>query len=134
EFSGLAQRVMSVKNVEIGPDGMLTSPPPPGIQVQQLFTINGQLNPTLTMAPGESQVWSIANTGNDSFYDIQLEGHQLYVIGEDGQPVQHVRAVDDVVMPPGQRYTFIVQGGATGTYSFRTAGFNNGDVFVWPAR
>jgi suppressor of ftsI len=132
EFSGLAQRVMSLKNTEIGSDGMLTAPPPPGIQTQQLFTINGQLNPTLTMAPGESQVWSIANTGNDSFYDIRLDAHKLYVIGEDGEPLQHVRAVDSLVMPPGKRYTFIVQGDTTGTYHFRTAGFNNGDVFIFP--
>lgn len=134
EFSGLSQRVMVLKNGAIGSDGLLTAPPPPGVQNQQIFTINGQLNPTLTMAPGESQVWSIANTGNDSFYDVQLAGHKLYVIGEDGEPLQHVRPVDDLIMPPGQRYTFIVQGGAPGTYSFRTAGFNNGDVFVWPAR
>ena len=47
-------------------------------------TINGEINPSLTIAPGETQLWRLANIGSETFYNIVLPGHVFHVIAEDG--------------------------------------------------
>ena len=46
----------------------------------------------MTLRSGETQLWRIANVGADLYYDVELAGHRLHVIAEDGSPVWRVRA------------------------------------------
>src|SRR5262249_19128011 len=41
-------------------------------------TLNGLINPTIEIRPGETQVWRIGNIGANAYYRLQLEGHTLY--------------------------------------------------------
>ena len=56
----------------------------------------------------------------------RLEGQQLHVIGEDGNPVWDVRAADDLVMPPGKRFDVLVVGPEAGEYTFETLKYEQG--------
>jgi suppressor of ftsI len=94
-------------------------------------TVNGQINPALTMAPGEIQLWRLANVGAEVFYQLRLTGHAFHVIAEDGNPVWDVRTADALVLPPGKRFDVLVQAGAVGTYSFETITYNQGN-HVYP--
>ena len=71
----------------------------------------------MTMRPGETQLWRLANIGADIWYDLQLEGHTFAVIGEDANPVSRVRRAGHLLLPPGKRYDVLVQAPRAGTFT-----------------
>ena len=89
-------------------------------------TVNGAVNPSLSIAPGETQLWRLANIGADIWYQVALEGHAFYVIGEDANPVWQTWSADSLVLPPGKRYDVLVQGQSAGTYELMTTDFDQG--------
>jgi len=89
-------------------------------------TINGQLNPTLKIHPGETQFWRIANVGADIYYRIKLDGHTLYELARDGNRHNQLVPLEEIVIPPGSRNEVLVQGGPPGLYQFRTLYYNQG--------
>ena len=94
-------------------------------------TVNGQINPSLTMAPGETQLWRLANVGAELFYQLRLDGHAFHVVAEDGNPVWDVRTADALVLPPGKRFDVLVQAGEAGAYAFETITYDQGN-HVYP--
>jgi len=74
--------------------------------------VNGQLRPVLTVRPGETQLWRLANEGAAIFYDLQLDGYHFMVIGEDGFPVAQVSSAESLLLPPGKRYDVLVTAAA----------------------
>ena len=89
-------------------------------------TVNGQIDPVLTMRPGETQLWHLANVGADIFYDLRLDGNVFHVIGEDGHPVNSTWTANDLIMPPGKRYDVLVQAGTAGVSQLRTLAYSTG--------
>ncbi len=89
-------------------------------------TVNGQIDPVLTMRPGETQLWHLANVGADIFYDLHLDGNAFHVIAEDGHPVDSVWTANDLRMPPGKRYDVLVQAGTAGISQLRTLASGTG--------
>lgn len=47
-------------------------------------TINGLIQPVITMRPGEVQRWRLIDTGFRESFTLQLEGHELHEIALDG--------------------------------------------------
>lgn len=126
---GVTERNLALKNIQLTPDGKVENEAMPE---DSLFTLNGQVNPTLTLRPGETQVWNIANLGNDGWYNLELEGHALYLISQDGRPVGMPQRMERLLIAPGARYSVVVQAGNAGTYRFRSSGFHDGTM-NWPA-
>jgi suppressor of ftsI len=89
-------------------------------------TVNGQVNPFISIQPGETQIWRIFNVGANIYYNIHLEGHQLYQIGEDGVYYKQVKARDSILMPPGSRIELLVQAKKTGVFKLKTLAMNTG--------
>ena len=89
-------------------------------------TVNGVVNPTLTIRPGETQFWRIANIGADIYYRLQLDGHVLYEIARDGNRQTRVVAREEILLPPAARTEVLVQGGPRGVYALRTLYFDQG--------
>ncbi|MFT4040099.1 MAG: multicopper oxidase family protein [Thermomicrobiales bacterium] len=93
-------------------------------------TVNGLVNPEISLASGETQLWRLANIGADIYYEIQLTGHQLHIIGEDGNPVWQVNSVDSIVIAPGKRFDVLVQAGEAGTAELKTLQYDQqGDLY-----
>ena len=92
-----------------------------------LRTVNALHVPVQEIAPGEVQLWRLANIGADIWYDVQLEGQPLVVIGEDGNPVWEVWEADDLLLPPGKRFEVLVTGPPEGDYEFKTLKYEQGD-------
>lgn len=89
--------------------------------------VNGQLRPTLTLRPNQTELWRLVNAGADIFYQLQLDGCQFTVIGEDGAPVAQTRTADTLLMPPGKRYDVLVTAnGRAGQTWLRTTAYSNG--------
>jgi suppressor of ftsI len=89
-------------------------------------TVNGQVNPLISMQPGETQIWRIFNVSANIYYHVHLEGHQLYQIGEDGVYYKQVKARDSILMPPGSRIELLVQAKKTGEFKLKTLAMTTG--------
>jgi FtsP/CotA-like multicopper oxidase with cupredoxin domain len=90
-------------------------------------TVNGLVDPTITLRPGETQLWRLANIGADIWYRLKLDGHRFTVVGEDANPVDQVWTADELVLPPGKRYDVLVQASDTpGTYALQTLQYSTG--------
>jgi FtsP/CotA-like multicopper oxidase with cupredoxin domain len=95
-----------------------------------LRTVNDLHQPVKEIAPGEVQLWHLANIGADIWYDVELEGTPMTVVGEDGNPVWEVTQAHHLVLPPGKRYEVLVTGPAEGDHPFRTRRYDQqGDVY-----
>ncbi|MEY9855532.1 FtsP/CotA-like multicopper oxidase with cupredoxin domain [Catenulispora sp. GAS73] len=89
--------------------------------------VNGQLRPTLTLRPNQTELWRLANAGADIFYQLQLDGYHFTVVGEDGVPVAQTRSADTLLLPPGKRYDVLVTAnGKAGQTWLRTTAYSNG--------
>lgn len=111
----------------------------------QTFTVNGQVEPELTLAPNEWRVFNVANTGNNSFYRLQVHDSggnpvPLLTLASDGNPFTEVLSAgpgNQLGLPPGRRWTFTFQPPSVAeTYTIETIGFNAGpntSAGQWPA-
>jgi FtsP/CotA-like multicopper oxidase with cupredoxin domain len=96
-------------------------------QAARLFTVNGQLRPTITMRPGETQRWRIIHAGFHDSTPIGLDRHLLHEIAADGIALPGVRTQQSILVVPGQRTDALVQAGAPGSYALRSLPFNQGE-------
>lgn len=127
EFQDIAEHDIAVRDVQYDGDRVTFNEDPTADATRML---NGQFQPTMTIAPGETQLWKFANIGSGFFYDLSLEGHTFHVISEDASPVWEVWDADHLVLPPGKRYEVLVQGGEAGTYDLKTLKYDQGFQFL----
>lgn len=77
--------------------------------------------PVLPIRPGETQRWRIANASADTFYQLQLDGHQLNEIAADGNTLGRVWVRDTILIAPGERVELLIQASTTpGSYALRS--------------
>jgi suppressor of ftsI len=106
---GMKERVMLLKHI-----------PHPTADWQELVTLNGQLEPTIPIRPGETQFWRIGNVGADLFLKVRVDGTPMYVVATDGHTLLRPTRATDVLLGPGQRVEVVVVGPASGRYAFRS--------------
>jgi len=70
ELRHMNEHVLLLKDAQIG-DGHIVHR---GIGDDALRTVNGMLNPTITLRPGETQLWRIGNIGADLYYGSRSTG------------------------------------------------------------
>jgi suppressor of ftsI len=97
-----------------------------GIGKDETRTVNGVVNPTLVLRPGETELWRIANVSADLYYVLVLDGHPFHVVARDGQLLARTELTDTLVITPSGRAEVLVQGGAAGVHLLRTANVNTG--------
>ena len=117
----IKQRTFAIKDFQVENDSGVTS----------IRTVNGKINPTLSIAQGETQLWRLSNIGSETFYDIVLPGHIFYVIAEDGLPVWRVWNAEQLLLPSGKRYDVLVTGNgvdAAGLYPLTALSYHQGCV------
>ena len=89
-------------------------------------TINGQVNPTIIMRPGEVQRWRFIQSGIDDFLPLALDNHTFHHIAMDGISFSKPDEIDSLLLAPGNRADVLVKAGAAGTYSLRKLVYNQG--------
>ena len=92
----------------------------------RLFTVNGQVEPTLRLRPREWQLWHLGNLGPNRPWQLSIQGHAMVVVGRDGVPVLHPYTVNSLTIDPASRYEVLIQGGPAGTYPI-SASDDDGD-------
>jgi FtsP/CotA-like multicopper oxidase with cupredoxin domain len=106
----------ALKKVEAAITGCGNSETP-----ERVFTINGDLRPSINIAPGERQFWRIVNASADRYADVQLDGAPWEMVALDGMPLafhnpeKPVRMADHILLPPAARLEAIVTGPPAGS-------------------
>jgi suppressor of ftsI len=95
-------------------------------------TINGEINPVVSISPGETQLWRFANIDPGTFYNITLPGHTFRVIEQDGNPVWEVWDTKYLVIAAGKRFSVLVTSGENGTYPLKMLPYRGGVTHSYP--
>lgn len=122
----LTERVLVLKDAQISGGAIDTEM---GIGVNTTRTVNGVVNPTIPIAPGETQLWRISNQSANLYYRLSLDDHQLYQVGRDGNHLNEMKAQDQILLLPGSRADVLVQAGRDeggSTFAFRTLAVQTG--------
>ena len=134
QYRGCRDRLLVFKNFSLDP----AAPVPTLMPVEKaqassaIVSVNGVVNPTMSLRPGETQIWRMGNMGNDGFLRVTLDGHRFTVLARDGHPVFETWTAEELVIAPGSRVEVAVTGSRTpGRYSLRTLGYDNGQFGTW---
>lgn len=86
------------------------------------YTLNGLVNPKITIQPGEVQFWRIGNIGADTYMNLSLEDanqkpQPFYILARDGNAVSQPIEQDQILLPPAKRVEVLVIGSPSGQYN-----------------
>jgi len=90
---------------------------------ERVFTVNGEVRPTIGINPGERQFWRIVNASADQYIDVQLDKQKLEIVALDGMPLAYhdrnhpTKAVEHVLVSPAGRLEAIVTGPDAGAHA-----------------
>ena len=86
--------------------------------------VNGVIDPTAKIRPGQLQRWSIFNADADRFVVLRLpHGQPFLLLAEDGHTLARARSVSSLLIAPGSRREVLVRGGRPGVYQLKAAPF-----------
>lgn len=74
-----------------------------------LVTVNGQLNPTLSIPAGGLLRLRLVNASTARFYRLTLEEHPFYLIATDGGAIAQPIELAELLLSPGERAEVLVQ-------------------------
>jgi len=129
--AGLRRHAFGIREGGLGPDGEWAEYTTLTPATSTLY-VNGQVNPRISMRPGETQFWQLGNIGVAAYYRIGLDDHEFTVVEEDGAMVWRTWTTDTLDFPPGKRFGVLVTARRrTGTVQLRQLGYDQGKD-VWP--
>ncbi|MER7846024.1 multicopper oxidase domain-containing protein [Kitasatospora sp. NPDC096077] len=112
-------RLKDGKVPDFASGGALAAVPP-------TLTVNGAVNPTLTLRPGEVQRWRLVCATAFTALPLRLTGDgsdlTFHQIAQDGVTFPAVVATDTVRLAMGNRADVLVRGGDPGRYRLRAEG------------
>lgn len=119
-IAGLTDHLLVLQTTEFTGDGEMVTFFQQS-SLSRIRLINGQLQPTIAVQPGETQRWRIANLSSEDFFLLQLEGHTLHAIAKDGCSYDEVVPLDEILLAPAERLEVLVQATTTpGSYQLRS--------------
>ncbi len=124
-FTALRERTLILHATEFDAAGGVKAPLATD-QRNHVRLLNGQLDPAIDIAPGETQRWRMVNTAVNTVLVLQLDGHTFTRIAADGNPFARPVELETLELAPGQRADVLVTGGAPGTSVLRTLPFDLG--------
>ncbi len=108
--------------------------PPDHMQIMmgregQLLTVNGQVNPSFTIAKGGLLRLRILNASPSRFYRLSLENHPLYLIATDGVAIAASVELEELLLAPGERAEVLVRAEREpGEYRLLTLPYDRGGM------
>ncbi|MGE5809390.1 MAG: multicopper oxidase family protein [Nitrospirota bacterium] len=89
--------------------------------------VNGQVNPVLSIRPGQVQRWRVVNACNARFLKLNLEGHTLQIIGTEGGLLKNPYPLSSILLSPGERLDILVKANQTAkNYRLLSLAYNRG--------
>jgi len=78
--------------------------------------VNGKIEPTITIRPGEVQRWRFINASAARVYRLAIPGQKMLHVGNDGGLFEHPVEVSDILLANSERLELLVKGsGAPGS-------------------
>ncbi len=106
-----------VRNGKIVPAAQESDPDSP-------LYVNGVLNPTAKIRPGQLQRWRIFNNSADRIIVLRLPDQQRFeILAEDAHTLERPLMARTLLIGPGSRREVLVRGGPPGTYAVKAAPF-----------
>jgi FtsP/CotA-like multicopper oxidase with cupredoxin domain len=91
--------------------------------------VNGQVNPVLTIRPGQVQRWRILNASVFRYYRLTLENHTMYLVGTDTNLLDSPVPLNEIILTPGERVDILVKADQSpGTYRLLSQPINGADT------
>ena len=119
---GIKERVLLLKDIQLDSGHVANR----SIGVGASRTVNGLVDPTLVLRPGETELWRIGNVGANLYYRLRLDGHRFYQVARDGNRFARIVPADELFIPPGGRIEVLVQGGQPGAHMLHTLAMDTG--------
>ncbi|MHC1550800.1 multicopper oxidase family protein [Phyllobacterium sp. K27] len=88
--------------------------------------VNGQKNPTMTVALGEKRRLRLFNATNARFLRLKFENASMTIIGTDGGLIEMPVAVDELLLTPAERIELIVSFDKPGAAKLTTLEYERG--------
>ncbi|WP_220449472.1 multicopper oxidase family protein [Nonomuraea longispora] len=120
----ITERLIALKDFQVKNGAIPTSNIDSGAPTTR--TVNGLVNPVISIRPGETQLWRLANIGADIAYNVQLQGSRFTVLAQDANPVDRTWSEEALLMPPGSRFDVLVQGPPEGRTQMITTAYSTG--------
>lgn len=89
--------------------------------------VNGQVGGTMLARPGERERWRVVNACASRYLRLRLDGQAMALLGIDGGRYDEPRAVEEIVLTPGNRADLIVTM-SEGAAMLRTLPFDRGQA------
>ena len=86
--------------------------------------VNGVLNPTAKIRPGQLQRWRIFNASADRVIVLRMAGGRPFsLLAEDGHTLERARSMRTLMIAPSSRRDVLVRGGPPGSYALKAIPF-----------
>lgn len=128
-INSFKDRQLALSLVQYNPDGASLINPNNQNDATTQTLVNGRSDQVIKMKPGAVEKWRIANVSNEGFMKLKLDGHKVWLIGQDGNPMSSSHKVSTFTLAPGGRMEILVKAGKSGKFKLRQVpyfdGFNN---------
>jgi FtsP/CotA-like multicopper oxidase with cupredoxin domain len=128
EVKAAQEAFMVLKDFALTPNGTI---PAPGHMAQMtgrvgdIFTVNGQVNPSVALPPGGLLRLRFLNASSSRFFALSLEEHPFYLIATDGGAIAAPIELSELILAPGERAEVLVRGDREpGAYRLLNRAFN----------
>lgn len=122
---GIPEKLIVLSDNRFHPDGSIDIADPESLQggidfengreCAHIF-VNGQLEPTITIRPGEVQRWRIINASAARVFRLAIPKQTMLHVGSDGGLFEHPVEVSEIVLSNSERVEVLIKGtGAPGT-------------------
>jgi suppressor of ftsI len=115
------QRWMFIQSTEVVNGRVL--PVDDSIEANTPLLVNGVVNPTVKIRPGQLQRWRIFNANDNRIVVLRLDSQSFTDLAHDGNTLDRMRTVNTLLIPPGSRREVLVRGGPAGTTVMRALPF-----------
>ncbi|MEL6493397.1 MAG: multicopper oxidase family protein, partial [Cyanobacteria bacterium J06621_3] len=94
-------------------------------RIGDVLTASGQVNPSLSVAPGGLLRLRLLNASSSRYFQLFLEAHELYLIATDGGAIATPISLSQLILAPGERAEVLVKGDQSpGEYRLLNQPFN----------
>lgn len=122
----------SMTSMSMRPHDTDTNDNPCGPNAGYTTTVNGAVEPTIAIAPGEQQFFRVVNATGHKNLDLSVDNGTIELVAIDGFALDAyagtapTQILSHLVVPPAGRAEFVVTGPRSGSAEFRTLCYNSG--------
>ena len=138
ELKAAQEEFLVLQDFSINADGKRTNSAHMSLMMGregELIAVNGQINPSITLAEGGLLRLRILNASPSRFYRLALEEHSLYQLATDGNSLSKPIEVNELLLTPGQRADVLVRGDKeSGQYRLLNLPYDRGSIGMMGGR